>query len=153
MRFLTEPTTDLTYSDLFLVPSRSGVTLRSGLVAALFTTLLNLALWGVARYLLGVSFQVPTPPTMELGDFNPVFIVIASVLPALLAPGVYNLLRRLSPANPQGAFRILSAVLLLLSFAMPYGLLGAADGATKLALNLMHIVSAAGIIALVKEGQ
>ncbi|KUM38437.1 GuaB1 family IMP dehydrogenase-related protein [Arthrobacter sp. EPSL27] len=28
MRFLTEPTTDLTYSDLFLVPSRSGVTSR-----------------------------------------------------------------------------------------------------------------------------
>ena len=28
MRFLTDPTTDLTYSDLFLVPSRSGVTSR-----------------------------------------------------------------------------------------------------------------------------
>lgn len=28
MRFLTEPATDLTYSDLFLVPSRSGVTSR-----------------------------------------------------------------------------------------------------------------------------
>lgn len=28
MRFLTEPTTDLTYSDLFLVPSRSDVTSR-----------------------------------------------------------------------------------------------------------------------------
>ncbi|MDQ0820265.1 IMP dehydrogenase [Arthrobacter sp. V4I6] len=28
MRFLNEPTTDLTYSDIFLVPSRSGVTSR-----------------------------------------------------------------------------------------------------------------------------
>ncbi|HSL36268.1 MAG TPA: IMP dehydrogenase, partial [Arthrobacter sp.] len=28
MRFLTEPTTDLTYSDIFLVPSRSDVTSR-----------------------------------------------------------------------------------------------------------------------------
>ena len=28
MRFLNEPTTDLTYSDLFLVPSRSDVTSR-----------------------------------------------------------------------------------------------------------------------------
>ncbi len=28
MRFLSEPTTDLTYSDIFLVPSRSDVTSR-----------------------------------------------------------------------------------------------------------------------------
>ncbi|MFZ5814208.1 MAG: DUF6069 family protein [Bacillota bacterium] len=131
------------------VPSRRPVTFRQGLLAGLLTTLLNLAVWAVARYALGVSFQVPTPPAMEMGDFNPLFIVIASLPPALLAPPVYNLVRRISP----NAFLVLALVILLLSFAMPFGLLAAADMATKLTLNLMHVVSAAGILWIVREGQ
>jgi len=124
------------------------VGLRQGLLAGVITTVVNLAVWAVAKYALAVSFLTPTPPSMELGDFNPVFIVIASLLPALLAVPVYRWLNRLSP----NAFLILAIVILIASFAMPFAMLGPADLATKLTLNLMHLVSAVGIIYLVREG-
>lgn len=129
---------------------KSGNGLQQAVLAAVVTSLANLLVM-VGAKALGVTFLMPGPA----GELMPLawpFVVTASALPALLAPAVYGLFRRLVMGNPLRTFRITAAVLLVLSFALPFVAGGAqADIATKLTLNLMHVVSAVGILLIVKE--
>lgn len=129
---------------------KAGNWLKQGVVAAVVTSVANMLVMLVGQA-LGVTFLMPGP-TGELMPLAWFFVVIASTVPALLAPAVYALFRRLVRGNPLGAFRVAAGVLLVLSFAMPFAAGGPqADMTTKLTLNLMHVVSAVGILLIVKE--
>lgn len=123
--------------------------LQMGLTAAVLSSLGNTVLLFVGRT-VGLSLLMPSP-TGEMAPLHWIFPVIASSLPSLLAPGVLALLLRSVKHEPQRAFRNLSLLLLLLSFATPFALPASVALATKLFLNLMHIVPAAVILRVVRQ--
>ena len=75
-----------------------------------------------------------------------VLVILNSFVPAILAAVLLALLNRFT-RRPVRIFRIIAAVLLVLSFANPLTLPGA-PLAMILALDLMHIVAAAIIVGV-----
>lgn len=115
---------------------------KSALVAGLVAAGLNLVVFGIARA-LGASFVGQFQPDAPATLLPIPFVVMASVVPALVAAGFYLLLRAFfTAASP--IFIGLATIFTLVSFAGPFGIAGASL-ATKLALNVMHLVAAAAI--------
>ncbi|GAB2588641.1 DUF6069 family protein [Spirosoma areae] len=104
---------------------------------------LNALLYAIGRAtgVLHDGVQVGTPPqTLTL-----VPVLISSVVPVLVAAGVFALLNRFSK-QPLRVFTILAVVLLALSFANPFLAIPNVSVATALWLNLMHIVVAGSVL-------
>jgi hypothetical protein len=119
----------------------------SGAIAAGANVLLLYAAQG-----LGVSLLMPNPSDPS-GAYQPMlwfFPASLSLLSGLVAPAVLALCQRAASKRPLMAFRIVAAIVLVLSFAGPLFLPAQVDLATKITLNLMHVVAAIPIIAIVK---
>ena len=118
------------------------------LVAAGASALGNLLLFFIAAG-LGVSFLMPLEPgSSELAPLPAVIVVVASALPAIFATILYALLGKFV-RRPILIFWIISAVVLVLSFGLPiFNLPATVDTPTVIALELMHIVSAATIVGV-----
>ncbi len=116
----------------------------AALLAGLATAALNLTVFAIARW-LGVAFEGQFQPGAPTTVLPFPLVVISSVLPALVAAAVYLLLRSFFSAATT-IFVGLAAVFTMVSFAAPFGIEGASF-ATKLALNVMHLVAAVVITA------
>lgn len=68
----------------------------------------------------------------------------------LLSPVVLRLIGRLGAKEPRRAFVVTAMILLLLSFGMPFALGESLDMSTTRTLNLMYLITAAGVLAIVK---
>jgi len=119
-----------------------------GLSSGLLAGAANVLLLFLARS-LGVSLLMPSPT----GTYMPmlwVFPASLSLLAALAAPAVLALCQRIAMSRSLAAFRLVAVAVLLLSFAGPFALPAQVDLATKITLNLMHVVAAVPILAIVK---
>ena len=87
--------------------------------------------------------QPPQPLSFAL-------VIIASVVPAILAAGLLALLGRLTD-RPVRPFQWIATVLAVLSLAPP--LLQGEGAATKLILVAMHVVAAVAIVGILSRSQ
>jgi hypothetical protein len=116
------------------------------LVAGAVAFIGNLVVFILAENLFGVSLMIPaTPGSDALAPLSLAPLAGASFVPAIAAAIVLALLGRFL-ARPIRVFQILAAVLLLVSFGAPLGL--PVDGAAKVVLIVMHVVTAGAIVGL-----
>jgi hypothetical protein len=118
----------------------------ASLLAGLAATVANVVVYLIASAAGAIpqTVLIPTP-----GGPMPVTVaavIINSFLPAIVA-GVFLALLNRFTRRPVRIFRIVSVVLLLLSFANPFTIPGAPI-VMIVALNLMHVVAAAIIVGV-----
>jgi len=121
----------------------------AGLAGAGLAAAGNLAVFGVARA-AGVSLMGQFDPKAPPAALPIAMVVIASVVPALVATAALAVMNRLM-RKPARVFAAIAAVFGLLSMGGPATLQGA-DGATKATLALMHVVAAAAIATALLRG-
>jgi hypothetical protein len=115
---------------------------KTGLAAGLLAALANALIFALAvagGVFPSLTFQPDVGAQMSV---EPVLLV--SVVGALAGVGAFALLRR-RVARPVPAFLRVAAVVLLLSFAAPFAVPGAAP-LQALVLNVMHVVVAAVVV-------
>lgn len=129
-----------------LQPARLATATALG---ALLSTVGNLVVYFAA----GAASPIRVPDQANPGSFMdlPVaIVVVASVVPALFGAGLYAALRTFAAARANAVFTGICVVVTVLSMAGP---VGAPDTLSKLALAVMHVVSAVAIGgALVRRG-
>ena len=116
-----------------------------GLLAAASAGIANLVIFAISSNLFGVNFMVAPPGSTELIPLPMGMVIAATVVPAVVATIFFALIGRFVP-RPILAFRILSGVVLLLSFGSPLSL--PVGIAVKVILSLMHVVAAVSIVGL-----
>ncbi len=115
---------------------------RYGVLAAVIAAVINAIIWLIARA-LGVSFRVQ-PPGQTESTVNLLRVILITLVPILLAVGLYVLLQRVT-RRPFLVFLIIALVVFVLSLLPP---LSAADETgTQVALILMHIVATLAVLA------
>ena len=115
-----------------------------GPVAAVVAAMANLIVFIIVKNLLGIPLMGPSGPgSTEMAPLPAVAVIIASIVPAIAATILLAVLSKFL-ARPIRVFWIISVVFLLISFASPLGL--PVDVATKVTLELMHIVAAVAIV-------
>lgn len=130
------------------LPVRSvGGIVRAGSIAAVMVTTGNIIIYFIGS-LFNISFTVPTPS-------NPFTITIGNVIGETLlmvvsATLVFALLRRLT-LRAVWVFRVIAVIVLLISFIFP--LILTVEPRMKIALGLMHLFSAIGIVGLLTRSQ
>lgn len=132
-------------ADTYRTPGPATMPWRAAGLAALVSVVVNTVLYGlaVAVGVFPVFEFVPTPPsTMALS-----FIWIVSILGALAGVLLFGLLRRYM-REPLRAFLGIAAVVLLVSFAVPFAMPGWSTGVI-LMLEVMHVVVAAAVVTVV----
>ena len=118
-----------------------------GVVAAGASALGNLLFFLISRG-MGVAYMMPaTPGSTELAPLAIGVLIFSSVFPAVVATILYAILGKLL-SKPVTIFWIISAVVLVLSFAMPFTLPDGVDGPTTISLEVMHVISAAAIVGV-----
>jgi hypothetical protein len=119
-----------------------------GLVAAGTAALGNVVFYLISRG-LGVSYLMPVEPGSSELAILPVGVVIfASAVPAVVATILYAILGKFL-ARPITVFWIISAVVLLLSMALPLvNLPATVDNATVFALEVMHVIAAVATVGV-----
>ncbi len=115
---------------------------QTGLIAFAAAAIANLALYGLANALLAEPLRVPP----EVGVVNVLSVVISTLAGTVGALVTFTLVKRFA-RRPAGTFQLLALIALIVSMAGPLGAPGIAL-ATRLVLALMHIVTAAIIVAL-----
>jgi hypothetical protein len=104
----------------------------------------------VALYYIGTAAGIMDPnvgmpkPDGTVDPITVVPVIMASILPVIVAAGVLLLINRFS-ANPLRIFGILTAVLALLSLSSPFTGLPNAPVGMSLLLCLMHLVVAGSV--------
>ncbi|GEM50190.1 DUF6069 family protein [Deinococcus cellulosilyticus] len=123
--------------------------IRKTTQAALIATVLNVLLFFIAKA-AGVQLQVTQGPnSTTLMDLPVIAVILATVIPAYFAAGVYALLQR---AGNTGTviFQVVGWVFLALSMFPVMGLPG--DLSLKLVLALMHIIAGVTILTSLNAG-
>jgi hypothetical protein len=115
----------------------------SALTAGAIAAAVNLVVYFIAGA-ANVPLQIATPGSPQLERLAFVPVVLASLIPAFAAAAVLLLLRRFTPRT-NTIFQVIAAIFLVVSLGGPLGM--PTDGATKLVLNLMHVI--AGVIITV----
>jgi hypothetical protein len=110
--------------------------LTAGALAAAANTALFLLLNAV-----GIDFTIQPAPTAPAAPIALPNFVAASFLPALLAGGLLMLLGRLT-TKARGASVVIASAFAVLSLAGP-ATVGGASAGTRVALMVMHLLSAA----------
>jgi hypothetical protein len=116
---------------------------RRGIAAAVLSAAVNALIFAAAvqqRIFPTVRLAPEAGPQMAVE-----LVIVVSVVGALAATGVYAVLRRMGQ-RPWRRFVTLAVVVLLLSFIVPFLLPGTL--AQRLVLNLMHLVVAGAVVAL-----
>ncbi len=117
--------------------------LRSALIAGVVASLGNLLLYIVARA-AGVPFLIsPQPGSSDLMTLPVAMVVIATIVPALVAALILAALARFT-RTPLRLFQIGSVLFLIVSLIMPMTMSVALS--TRLVLALMHVIAGAAII-------
>ena len=125
-------TTKLTFKDSFM----------AGLMAAVAATVVNAILFFVFHATGVISDTIFIQPNQPM---TIVPIIISSILPTLIATLVFFLLEKYTKSGFK-VFRIISIVLLVLSFINPFvGIVGVTVG-YAVVLNIMHIVVVAALL-------
>ena len=125
-------------------PFGFGRVLRAGLVVAAVSAVVNVLVFLLARYVLGIPFVFPfAGEGMPAASLPVSMVLIASLVPAIAGALFLAVLGKVF-RRPLRLFQIIGVVLLLLSLGGPFSL--PVDLATKLALSLLHIVAAVVII-------
>ncbi|MCU0492992.1 MAG: DUF6069 family protein [Chloroflexaceae bacterium] len=114
----------------------------AGPLGGLAAVVVNLALYFIAAPLGFIPQTVLVQPANQPVTFVPV--IAATLMPTIVATLLFALLVRFT-RRPVTIFRIIAAVVLVLSFAQPFVMLPDAPLAMAITLNLMHVVAAAGI--------
>ena len=117
----------------------------ASLLAGLGATVANVVVYTIESALGAIPQTVLLPPPMSQ-PITVVLVIINSFVPAIVA-GVFLALLNRFARRPVRLFRIIAAVLLLLSFANPFTIPGAPP-AMIIALDLMHVVAAAIIVGV-----
>ena len=119
-----------------------GVALLAALAAALADALVFFAASGLAT----ISQSVRLPSPMGLSPLTVGLVVVTSAIGAIGASIVFAIIG-LVARRPVRLFRIIAAVVLVLSFAMPATVPGV-PVAMRLALAVMHVVAWAVSVGL-----
>ena len=120
-----------------------GAALRAGLTAGIIAAVINAVVYFVARAMLDGPLAVETPATDAVGLS---FVLLFSIVPALVAGALYWLLDRFL-ANPNPAFLVISAVVFI-AFIFP-PIFSSLSPVTGWALEIMHgVVAVPTIMAL-----
>ena len=120
-----------------------------GLVAGAVATIANLVFFWITKSGFGVPYILPLRgPSSPLVNLPETEIILAHVGPAIGATAILAILGKFL-SRPFRVFRIISALLLIISFILPLFLLpsGVATS-TKIGLMLMHIIAAAIIVGI-----
>lgn len=121
--------------------------LPAAAIGAGISAVINLIIFLILPNLLGVApimVQMgPPSPDTPLMELPAIAVIIISALPSFVAAGVLALLGRFT-ARPFTVFRVIAAVVLVLSFA-PFTM-GTMNSGTVITLGLMHIVAAGAIV-------
>lgn len=125
--------------------------ITAGLTGGAVAAVLNVGVFLIAK-VVGVTMVGQFDPAAPAATLPMGMVVVASVVPALVATGVLAIMNRLL-ARPGRVFAGLAAVGAVLSMGGPATLAGA-DTATRAALALMHLIAAGAIVgALLKMGR
>ncbi len=114
--------------------------LMAGLMAAVSAAVINTVLFFIFHAQGIITDNIFVQPGQTLGV---VHVLFSSILPTMVASMVFFLFEKYTK-NGLRNFIMLSIVLMFLSFANPYFIVGVTTG-YALALNLMHIVVVAAL--------
>jgi hypothetical protein len=118
---------------------------RPVVIASLISAVINQVLYFVAAEFFAVEFILRDMGGMEIPFFAPaLFSVFQGVVGGVVVGWAASRTR-----SPRNTWLAVSLIALALSFVLPFGGLESFDGA--LWLNLMHIVSGALIIPMVRQ--
>ena len=115
-----------------------------GLLAAASAVIANLVIFAISSNLFGVNLMVAPQGSTELIPLPVGLVIAVTAVPAVVATILFALIGRFVP-RPVLVFRLLSAVVLLLSFGASLGL-PVDVVAVKVILSLMHVVAAVTIV-------
>jgi hypothetical protein len=118
----------------------------ASLLAGLAATVANVVVYLIASAAGAIPQTVLIPTPGGPMPITVVPVILNSFVPAIVAGAFLALLNRFT-RRPIRIFRIVSVVLLLLSFANPFTIPGAPI-VMIVALNLMHVVAAAIIVGV-----
>lgn len=124
-----------------------------GLVAGAASAVANLVFFFITSA-AGLVYQIPLQgPDAPLEALPAFAIIVASVVPAIGATLLFFLLGRFLSQGVR-IFVIVSVLFLIASFAMPFTLPATVAMSTKIALNVMHVISGVAIVGvLLKWGK
>lgn len=123
----------------------SGRLWRSGALAALLASVVNLIIYFAAPVIFNFTLAIPlTSSQPEQLPFG--VVIVFTVLASLVATGLMALLKRISN-RPVTIFQVTAAVILLISLAGPFSLPVALG--IQVTLVTMHLVTAAIITYLI----
>lgn len=123
-----------------------------GIVAGVVSAVGNLIFFFITS-VAGISYMIPVQNPEVLEPLPAMVVAIASFMPAIGATILFALLGRFLSQGVR-IFTIISVLFLIVSFAMPFTLPAAVPMATKIALNVMHVISGVAIIGvLLKLGK
>lgn len=117
-------------------------------IAAGLAAVINAVLFFVLHASGIFTDNILIQPSMPL---TVVPVLLSSIVPTILAGGIFFLLERFTSKGFL-IFSIISAVLLLLSFANPYKIPGVTTS-YAMGLNLMHVVVAGLIIYFIRRAK
>ena len=118
-----------------------GALLRVAPLTGLTAAAVNAGIYFVAH---GLGL-IPAAVLVNGQPLTVVPVIISSILPVLVAAGVFALLGRFTK-NPVRIFTILAGVLLIASFVNPYVAIPGVPPAMAIVLNLMHVVVAGLVV-------
>lgn len=114
---------------------------QAGWLAAVIAAVVNVAVYAAARA-LGTPFIVE-PPNRDPSEISAGGVIVFSVVPLVIATGIYGLLRRFT-RRPLRVFLLLAVIVFLLLLIPPLG--AAREPSTAAALILMHVVATGSIL-------
>ncbi len=114
---------------------------RAGSLAAAIAAVVNVVVYVAARA-LGTPFVVE-PPNQDPSEISASGVIILSIVPLVIATGIYGLLRRFTQ-KPLRVFLLLALVVFLLLLIPPLG--AAREPSTAVVLILMHVVATSSIL-------
>jgi hypothetical protein len=118
--------------------------LKAGAIGGLIAAVANLVVYFIGSSLFSVPFEIMRPGAAALEQVPVPAIAFLSFVPALGAGILLYLLARFTGARAWMIFLTIAAIFLVVSFMGPIN--QDTDSATKLWLNLMHVVAAAATV-------
>ncbi|MDI1356332.1 MAG: DUF6069 family protein [bacterium] len=116
--------------------------MKAGAFAAGAAVVINLALFFIFKAVGTITDNIFIQPNTPL---TAVPVIIATIVPALIACSVFFLIEKFT-TNGFHLFRIVSIVLLLLSFINPFMGIPGVTAAYAVSLNVMHVVVVAALL-------
>lgn len=121
----------------------------AGLLAGVTALIINVVLFFIFHGAGIITDTIFIKPNLAL---NPVPVIVASFIPALIGGAVFFLFEKYTN-NGFRIFTIFSIIILLLSFTQPFKAIPNVTTGYALALNLMHIVVVAALLYFINKSK